>query len=117
MDSPQPQPAPRPSPLRRLGGFVKRLAVLALLVAALFVAAQYYCVDRLNEEIRLRVQEQLAGHYQGLAVSIDSARRIDGRGVELRGVVIRDGNEADAPVLVRIEEVLAECDTRLPDFV
>ena len=117
MDSHHQQPDPRPSLVRRLWGALRRLAVLALLAAAVFVAAKYYCIDRLNEEIRLRLERQLAAHYQGLTVRIQSARRMEGQGVELRGIEIRDGQQADAPLLVEIDEVFAECDTRLPDFI
>jgi hypothetical protein len=119
MDSrPEPSDAPTKRPLVwRLCGEFKRLAVLAALAAAVFVAGKYYLVDRLNEEIRARVESQLAEHYRGLGVSIDSARRIAGEGIELRGVEIRDGQAADAPLLVHIDEVFVECDTRLPEFV
>ena len=98
-------------------GLVKQLAVVALLGAAVFVAARYYGADRLNEEVRLRVEQQLREHYRGMGVSLYAARRIPGRGVELRGLEIRDGQSADSPVLVHIDEVFAECDTRLPDFI
>ncbi|MCI0362030.1 MAG: AsmA-like C-terminal region-containing protein [Planctomycetaceae bacterium] len=117
MNSSQPQPDPRPGPFGRLCGTFKTLAVLAVLGGAVFVAAKYYCADRLNEEIRLRVESQLREHYRGMAVSLYSARRLAGRGVELRGLAIRDGQDADSPVLVHIDEVFAECDTRLPDFI
>ncbi len=119
MDSRPLQPDPplkRPLVWRLCGEF-KRLAVLTALAAAVFVAGKYYLVDRLNEEIRLRVESQLTEHYRGLGVSIDSARRIAGEGIELSGVEIRDGQAADAPLLVHIDEVFVECDTRLPEFV
>ena len=117
MNSPPTQPDRRPGLFGRLCGTLKLLAVVAVLAAAVFVAAKYYCVDRLNEEIRLRVEQQLREHYQGMSVSLYSARRLAGRGVELRGLEIRDGQTAESPVLVHIDEVFAECDTRLPDFV
>jgi len=115
--NPQPQPDARPGPFARLCGTLKAVALLAVLGGAVLVAAKYYCVDRLNEEIRLRVEQQLREHYRGMTVSLYSARRLAGRGVELRGLEIHDGESADSPVLVHIDEVFAECDTRLPDFV
>ncbi|MEX2173433.1 MAG: AsmA-like C-terminal region-containing protein [Pirellulaceae bacterium] len=116
MDSPR-QPDTGPSLAARLAGELKRLVVVGVLGVALFVAGKYYCVDRLNEEIRLRVEQQLRQHYRGLGVSLRSARRVAGEGVELRGLEIRAAEGADAPVLVSIDEVFAQCDTRLPDFV
>jgi hypothetical protein len=113
----QPDPPPKRPLVWRLCGELKRLAVLAALAAAVFVAGKYYLVDRLNEEIRSRALLHLAEHYRGLGVSIDSARRIAGEGIELRGVEIRDGQAADAPLLVHIDEVFIECDTSLPEFV
>ncbi len=111
------QPARRPEPFARLCGLVKQLAVVATLGAAVIVAVKYYGADRLNEEIRQRALAQLREHYRGMSVSLYAARRVPGRGVELRGLVIRAGQAADSPALVHIDEVFAECDTRLPDFV
>ena len=111
------QPDPRPGLLSRLCGELKRLVVVVVLGAAVFVAGKYYCVDRLNEEVRLHVENLLRSHYQGLGVSVASARRVPGSGIELRDVVIRDGEAADSPILVRVEEIFAACDTRLPDFI
>ncbi|MDX1947234.1 MAG: hypothetical protein SFU86_17670, partial [Pirellulaceae bacterium] len=115
MTTTPPTTARQPGFFARLCGELKRLVVLAALGGAIFIAAKYYCVDRLNEEIRLRVQSQLATGYPGLFVSIRSARRIAGEGVELRGLQIADAE--GTPPLVHIDELFAECDTRLPDFV
>ena len=115
MDSATPQTESKPGFFARLCGELKRLVVLAALGGAIFVAAKYYCVDRLNEEIRVRVEKQLRESYPGLTISIRSARRIAGQGVELRGVQFAEA-EGELP-LVHIDELFAECDTRLPDFV
>ena len=117
MNQPALQSAARPGLLSRLGGEVKRLVVLAMLGIAVVVAGKYYFVDRLNEEIRGRVEQRLREHYRGLGVSLYSARRLPGRGIELRGLEIRASLERDAAVLIKIDEIFAECDTRLPDFV
>jgi hypothetical protein len=96
---------------------LKTLAVAAVLGAAVLVAIRYYGAERLNEEIRQRVLVQLREHYRGMGVSLYAARRLPGRGVELRGLEIREHEDRDAPLLVRIDEIFAECDTRLPDFI
>ncbi len=117
MNPSPPIAALRPGPFARMCGLLKALAIVAMLGAAVLVAAKYYFVDRLNEEIRLRVEQQLRDHYRGMGITLYAARRLPGRGVELRGLEIRDGVAPDSPLLVHIDEVFAECDTRLPDFV
>src|SRR5262245_44714447 len=101
----------------RLCAELKRLVVLALVLGPIAIAAKYYCFDRLNEEIRAVVEMQLRAHYQGLTVSVRSARRIPGQGVEIRGVRIAEAGGRRAPVLAEIDEIIAQCDTRLPDFL
>ena len=116
MDS-TPTTTARPCFGARLCTELKRLVLLAVVVGLLAVAGKYYCFDRLDEEIRLRVETQLRTHYAGLSVSVRSARRVAGRGVEIRGVRIREGGGQGAPLLVEINEIFADCDTRLPDFI
>ena len=96
---------------------IKRLTVLAVLLGLVVIAGKYYGFDRLNEEIRARVESQLREHYQGLSVTVKSARRIAGQGVEIRGIRIAEAGSKDAPILAEIDEIFAQCDTRLPDFL
>ena len=98
----------------RLCAELKRLVLLVVVGGLVVVAGKYYCFDRLDEEIRIRVQTLLRTHYEGLNVSVKSARRVAGRGVEIRGVRIAEKGGQDAPVLAQIDEIFAECDTRLP---
>jgi hypothetical protein len=107
----------RPSLLARLCTELKRLLVLAVVVGLIVVAGKYYCFDRLDEEIRVRVENVLRDHYRGLNVSVKSARRVAGQGIEIRGVRIAEAGGKDAPVLAEIGEIFAVCDTRLPDFL
>jgi hypothetical protein len=101
----------------RLCAELKRLLMLAIFFGLLALAAKYYCFDRLNEEIRSRVESQLREHYQGLTVNVRSARRIAGQGIEIRGLRIAEGGGSSAPTLVHIDEIFARCDTRLPEFL
>ncbi|HZN32376.1 MAG TPA: AsmA-like C-terminal region-containing protein [Pirellulaceae bacterium] len=96
---------------------LKRLLVLAAVLGLVGVAGKYYCFDRLDEEIRVRVERLLRQHYQGLAVSVKSARRVAGQGIEIRGVRIAEVGDGSACVLVEIDEIFAVCDTQLPDFL
>ncbi|HEY2412200.1 MAG TPA: AsmA-like C-terminal region-containing protein [Pirellulaceae bacterium] len=117
MDS-SPTTAARPPCFgTRLCAELKRLVMLAIFFGLLALAGKYYCFDRLNEEIRSRFESQLREHYQGLTVSVRSARRVAGQGLEIRGVRIAEGGGTSAPTLVQIDEIFARCDTRLPEFL
>jgi hypothetical protein len=117
MDS-APHTAARPPCFgTRLCAELKRLVMLAVFFGLLALAGKYYCFDRLNEEIRSRFELQLREHYQGLTVSVRSARRVAGQGLEFRGVRIAEAGGASAPTLVHIDEIFARCDTRLPEFL
>jgi hypothetical protein len=116
MDSAQPINDQKPPFLARLLAEAKRLIVIVVVAALLAIAGKYYCCDRLDEEIRGRVENLLRNHYRGLTVKVQRARRVAGRGIEIRGITIAEGGPG-APVLARIDEILAECDTRLPDFL
>src|SRR4051794_20645980 len=61
---------------------LKRMVMLALFVGLLAIAGKYYCFDRLNEEIRARVESLLREHYRGLTVSVPPPRRGRGSGGE-----------------------------------
>jgi len=117
MDSTPSTAAPKPCFAVRLCAELKRLAVLVILGGLAIIAAKYYGFDRLDEEIRVRIESRLREHYSGLVVSVRSARRIAGQGVEIRGIRIAEAGGKDAAVLAEIDEIFAHCDTRLPDFL
>src|SRR5688572_19107050 len=94
--------APKPCFGARLCAELKRLVVLAVLLGLVVIAGKYYGFDRLNEEIRAGVERQLRDHYQGLTVTVKSARRVAGQGVEIRGVRIAEAGGKAAPVLAEI---------------
>src|SRR5438067_638038 len=102
---------------KRLCAELKRLGLLVIVAGLIAIAGKYYCFDRLNEEIRVRIESQLREHYQGLSISVRSARRVPGQGVEIRGIRIGESGGKTAPVLAEIDEIFAYCDTRLPDFL
>ena len=117
MDAESTNRANQPGLLSRFFRFVKQLVTLALLVAAVAVAAWFYGYDQLDEQIRAEVESQLRDHYRGLIVSVRSARRVEGQGVEIRGIEIREAGAGQTPILAQIDEVFAECDTKLPEFL
>ena len=60
---------------------VRWLAMLALLLAALFVAGRYVLFDELDEQIRAHIETMLKSQFDGCQVQVQSARRIAGKGV------------------------------------
>ena len=74
-------------------------------------------IEQREDGIGGHVETLLRNHYQGLVVSVRSARRVPGKGVEIRGIRIAEAGDANAPVLAQIDEIFGECDTRLPDFL
>lgn len=101
----------------RLKRAIMSLATLALLVAAGVIAAKYVLSERLDEGIRARVEAELRKNYPALDVQVKSARRVQGKGIEIRGLVIAQPANQGGKTLLQVSEVLAECDTGFPDFV
>ena len=101
----------------RLQRAITGLATIALLVAAGVIAAKYVICERLDEGIRARVEAELRKNYPALDVQVKSARRVQGKGIEIRGLVIAQPADQGGKILLQVSEVLAECDTGFPDFV
>jgi hypothetical protein len=93
------------------------LATIALLAVAGVIAAKYVISERLDEGIRARVEAELRLNYPTLDVRVKSARRVQGKGIEIRGLVIAQPAAQGGQPLLQVSEVLAECDTGFPDFV
>jgi len=115
--SSQQRRAPRRGPLSVLHWLLVRLLASAVLLALGYFAWRYVAIDRLDEEIRLRVQAKFRQHYQGLLVDVQSARRLEGQGIEIRGLTIREVDRTDEPPLLYVDQILAYCNTALPDFL
>ncbi|WP_254509704.1 AsmA-like C-terminal region-containing protein [Anatilimnocola floriformis] len=94
-----------------------RVVIGTSLVFAILVALRYYGVNKLDREIRNRVEQKLRDHYQGLQVNVRSARRLDDRGIEVRGISIQEAGGAHAPMIAVIEEAIIHCDTSLPELL
>lgn len=94
-----------------------RIVIGVSLVFAILVAVRYYGVNKLDREIRLRCEQRLREHYQGLQVNVRSARRLDNHGLEIRGITIQEAGGPQAPMLAEIEEAIVHCDTSLPELL
>ncbi|MCH8048374.1 MAG: DUF748 domain-containing protein, partial [Planctomycetes bacterium] len=86
------------------------------IVAAAGIAVWVYL--HLNDEIRARVEARLAEHYSQFEVSVRSARLVEGKGYEIRGLSIRDpSQEGDQIELLHLDEVFIECDGNIEELI
>jgi len=96
--------------------FLIKVFSLTLVICALVAA--WYWYNRIDEQICRKVTSILSDHYPGLSVSLNSARRIEGEGIVLRGLKIRDpaipGRWSE---LLKIDEILIACRTGVPDLI
>jgi len=100
-----------------LGEFVRWLASISLVTAGITAVVVYFIQTQLDEEIRRHVEAKIQLHYAEHLVSVGSARRVEGRGIEIRGMAI---GRADAPPgtppIVFIDELLVRCGSTLADL-
>ena len=75
--------------LASLNDFLRWLLFVVLTTAAIAAVVFYFVHERLDDEIRRYVEGQFRAHYRDLQVTVRSARRIPGVGIELRGVSLR----------------------------
>lgn len=76
-----------------------------------------YVYTHLDSEIQRYVQRKLAEHYRGLKVRVASARLIEGRGIEIRGVTIAEPRPDGARKLLEIDEIFVVCSPSLSDLL
>jgi hypothetical protein len=77
-------------------------------------------IDRhVDDEIRRQAEAWLAARFPHLAVSVEGARLVDGEGITLRGVRLRDPlhKDGDSSDLATIDEIALDCDTSLPRLI
>lgn len=78
--------------------------LLVALVSAAGAVLLFY--NRVDEEIRRRVEARIAAQYPDLTVSVRSARLVAGQGIELRGLSIAEpGASGPGAELAYLEEV------------
>lgn len=85
------------------------------MLAAVGIAVYLYL--RLDDEIRLHVEQKLTSHYRGMNVRVASARFIEGRGIEIRGVTISQPGRSGEEKLLEVDELFVVCAPTLPDLV
>lgn len=114
MDS---QPVKSPGLIARLFDAAAQFAAAVIVAAAIFLAGKYYLFDEIDDQIRNKVEATLRDRYPGLQVSVTTARRLEGQGIEVRGISIREGGNHHAPVILNLEHLFVGCETKLPDMV
>jgi len=83
-----------------------------LTVAVLACALGLYLYHNLNSEIRSHVEKKFASHYSDLLVSVRSARFIEGKGIEIRGLSLSQrASFYQSQELVSVDEIMVYCTT------
>ena len=88
-----------------------------LVVLILGVGGFVYFHDRVDEEIRCRIEQRIARQYPGLKVTVRSAELVDGEGIKVRGILIAEpGAEGPRSELLAIDELTLHCATDLREL-
>lgn len=88
------------------------------MLAVAAVAVGTYFLVHLNDEIRTEVQRILSEHYAHLEVRVGDARLIEGRGIEVRDLSLRQrGEQRGGPPLLEIEEVFLACPVQIKQLL
>ncbi|QDU95710.1 AsmA-like C-terminal region-containing protein [Lignipirellula cremea] len=105
---------------QRVGTCVRGLLKLTAVLAAVAMVAYIYALSQTDEAIRSHLQSELDTHYtlQGLQVTVASAKFYKGRGVAVRGVVLKERfGERKGQEIARFDEVYFACDASLERFI
>ncbi len=98
--------------LRQFGFWTLLLAAAGLLVGRILIR------EELDVQIRNAARRRLEQLLPGISVEIASARRLRGRGIELRGIRLGDARlEPDQRTLVTLDRVLLAAPTQLHQWL
>ncbi|MBL9123565.1 MAG: hypothetical protein JNG90_08015, partial [Planctomycetaceae bacterium] len=82
------------------------------------LAAFPYFYNRVDEEVRLRIQRKFANHYPDLQVTVRSAKIVEGEGIEVRGLsIVEPGAEGPRAELAHFDELFLHCNADLPELL
>ncbi|MHB0955942.1 MAG: hypothetical protein ACYC0X_06125 [Pirellulaceae bacterium] len=96
--------------IARLSSFVRWLLLALLVCAAGVVVGRQFLSAQLDEQIRAHVERLFAEHYRSLEVHVDAARRIEGKGIEIRGFSMRSKTgEAAYREWISVDEMFLAC--------
>ena len=106
--------------LSAINDFLRWLLFVVLVTAAAAALVLYVVQVRLDEEIRSRIESRFQANYPQLRVTVQSARRISGVGIEIRGIRVSEPSRDDPRKLwplAYVDEMLVRCSTELGDLV
>ena len=82
------------------------------------LAVILYLHQQLDKEIRGQIETRFGDHYRDLKVTVRAAARVEGEGIEIRDLSIKQpGTEGSHATLLHIEEAFLRCNTDLADFL
>ncbi|MBN1909845.1 MAG: hypothetical protein JW818_08915 [Pirellulales bacterium] len=77
-----------------------------------------YLYREVDEQIRRKIEGLFAQHYPNLRIDVRSAVRVEGQGIEVRGVsILEPGAEDPRDAILHFDEVFLRCTTELADLV
>ncbi len=112
--------------LRKDGAYCRFLRTLrrAVVVAALLVAAvavgRYILTRQIVDQLQSQVEARLAEHYapQGLSVTVGYVRLIEGEGIEIRDLSIREASpDSDALEVAHVDQLFVGCPAHSEDLL
>ncbi len=105
--------------MRKAFGFIGKVLFWGVVVVGLAAAGALLLVmNHLDEAVRTEVQQVFANHYQGLHVSVRSAQRVEGQGLFIRGLSIKDPHQQGPwAELLYVDEVFLATKTTIDELV
>jgi hypothetical protein len=117
MDLQLDQRRPPRGPFSVLHWLFVRLLIAAVILVLGYFGYRYVLTDQLDEQIRQKIQAKFQDHYSDLVVSVEAARRIEGEGIEIRGLSIREPGQGKEPPLVYVEQINTRCNVDLQELL
>ena len=105
--------------MRRAICFCGKLIFWGVIVVGLAAGGALLLITQhLDEAVRAEVQRVFAEHYQGLHVSVRSAQRVEGQGLYVRGLSLKDPSlEGPRGELLYVDEIFMASDTAIEELV
>jgi hypothetical protein len=104
--------------LRLLGEFLTWCAFLLLITGGLIGGGMYLLHTRFDDAMRRHVETKFRLGYPNHQVSVKAARRVEGQGIELRGLTISEkgAQKGDKPI-VHVDEMLLQCNAGVEELL